>query len=316
MLSLIVGDRGQDGSLLSQKLVLENEDYIGISRKFLTYFINGIYKIENRDNLLITYEFVKLLFDNFSFNNIYYFAAIHNSSEESDIYKQNSELMKKINVDGFMNILKVCDSNNFGGSIFYASSCLIYDLSKSESINEKSLFSPNCIYSENKIEAMIKSKDRYPNLNIIYGILFNHESIYRPNSFLSSKIMRLGRDIYLKKENRNIKIFNPENIYDFSLAQNVVNIIYRCMKLKIKGNLIIGSGENTTIKDFYLELNLILENKLEKYIDVEYDSANLRKSWSNIHKLKSYLNIKLPSIKDKVRYLFLSYIHNDLLVDK
>ena len=81
--------------------------------------------------------------------------------------------------------------------ILYASSCLIYEWSGEDIQNENTLTKPLSPYSITKLEWM-HIGDWFSNkywLNIVNAILYNHESEYRPEKFVSMKIVKSAINI-------------------------------------------------------------------------------------------------------------------------
>jgi len=244
--TIIVGAGGQDGKILSKALAKKGKVVLGIS--------------EPRNELP---EFLKIDISNFQEvcdliserrpDKIYYLAAHHGSSERHD---QNTtvELYEKsylVNVKFFFNFLCAVQKLQASCKLFYASSSLIFSGRNGFIQDEETAIDPMEIYGLTKAEGLRVSDYFRTNFNIFssVGILYNHESVYRGNGFLSSKVIRAAISI-TNGSSEKLTVGALDHRVDWSYAPDIVDAFQEILDLERPGNFIIGSGELHTVREF------------------------------------------------------------------
>ena len=114
------------------------------------------------------------------------------------------------------------------------------------------------------------------------GILFNHESKYRKNNFLTKKIISHA----IKNNNGSKKkliIGNISTKVDWSYAEDIIDAILAIQKIKNSGDFIISSGKGHSVKEFlditysYFNLNykdfiMIKKNIIKENLKIELET--------------------------------------------
>lgn len=256
--AFIVGSDGQDGKILYSKI---NQTYDSII-------------LINKNNFDLSKELViQKLIKKHKPSNIFYFAAYHNSAEEEQ--KNNFFFIKnsyEVNYKYPLYFLQAIDKFHKECKFFFASSSLIFKPSKLR-VNENSIRDPREIYSYFKNETMKLCKYYRDNKNIFVnvGILFNHESEYRKNTYLSKKIILHAIKNYNGSKKKLI-LGNLNSFIDWSYAYDIIDAILLMNNLKKSSDFIICSGKKYSIKNFveytysYLGLNYKKYVKLDKKI--------------------------------------------------
>lgn len=269
--AIIIGSSGQDGRILYDYLINLKYEVIGINRNNF-----NIHEKEKIDQLIKKVQP----------NQVYYLAAYHSSSE--NIANFNAELNYKVNYIAVLFFLDSIKKFSSHTRFFFASSSFIFKPSRFL-INEKKEFSPSSLYGLTKVASMNACKLYRENYNIFasVGILFNHESKYRTNDFLSKKIVEAAVDIYLKKRKRKLQINNLQAKVDWGFAPDYVDAIYKINNAKIPNDFVIATGKLNTVESFakiafsYLDLDFskyIEEKKNQKYNNYRIgDSSYLKK---------------------------------------
>ena len=270
--AIVVGSSGQDGQLLANYL------------KKLKYEVIGINK--NNFNIFEKKKIDKLVRD-LQPDEIYFLAAYHSSSERKSNF--NVELNYKVNYLSTVFFLDSIRQYSTHSRFFYASSSFIFKTSK-VSINETTEYSPSSLYGLAKVASMNACKFYRENYKIFacVGILFNHESKYRKNDFLSKKIVEAAVQIYLKKRKKKLHINNLQAKVDWGFAPDYVDAIYKIINVKRPSDFIVATGKLNTVKKFakiafsYLDLDFskhIEEEKNQKYSSFRVgDSSYLKKT--------------------------------------
>lgn len=235
--AIIVGSNGQDGKILTE--YLRKKEYN------LT--------LVNRATLDITnIEDVKKLVLEVKPHEIYFLPACHQSSE--DITESEVTLFLKsydVHVRAAMNFLESIVITVPEAKFFYASSSHIFPSSDGVKQNEKTLPKPQSIYAITKYSGMLVCNYYRVEKNIFAscGILFNHESNYRSEKYLSRKIV-IGVTQILQKKSTKLFLGNLDVSVDWGYAPDYVDAIYRIMQLHKPSDYVIASGELHTVREF------------------------------------------------------------------
>ncbi|MDA9030975.1 GDP-mannose 4,6-dehydratase [Candidatus Pseudothioglobus singularis] len=233
--AIIVGGYGHDGQLLEIHLKKLNYHVILIGK--------NDFDILNR-NMVAQYV-ASVIPDE-----IYYLAAYHHSSEGTletdDILFKNSFDINVVSPSYFLDaITQYAPSARF----FYASSSHIYSDYLGTLQTEDTPPNPKSIYAITKYSGMLTCKyyRNHRNIFVACGILYNHESSLRPQSFLSRKVAKSVAEIYKNKEGSLI-VGSLDIEVDWGYAPDYVDAMHRMLQLKNPGDYIISSGKAHTVK--------------------------------------------------------------------
>lgn len=246
--AIIVGCNGQDGRLLSGLLLNKGYGLLGIDKEFINcpegFHLSPV-------DIKSPKEVFNLI-DKFKPNEIYYLAAFHHSSEDSCL--GNVELLEKsygIHVLSFFNFLEGIKQLSPETKIFYAASSHIFGEPSDLSQDENTPINPNNIYGLTKAAGLFACRI-YRNQHALYasaGILYNHESCFRKEPFVSKKII-VGA-INIKKRKQNKLVLGDLNAeIDWGYANDYVEAMFRILQAKDPDDFIIASGEKHTVLDF------------------------------------------------------------------
>lgn len=247
--AIVVGAYGQDGAILSEQLTANGFSVIKIGKN----------KIESKElEISSTFDIldssaVCALINRIRPEQIYYLAAYHNSSE--DIKPSEYELFEKsvkINNIALMNFLEAIKIGHPESKLFYAASSHIFGNIKSDKpLDEETKFMPNNIYAITKLSGLNLCKYYRSTHNIFasVGILFNHESVYRNEKFLSKKISK-GIAQILKGKQTSISLGNLDSKIDWGYAPDFVNAMQLILNLNTSDEFIIATGEAHSVKEF------------------------------------------------------------------
>jgi GDPmannose 4,6-dehydratase len=246
--ALIIGHTGQDGTYLWELLSAKNYELIGISNSsFLSSQKGDIDAIDIRN-----YTEVEKLVKNYQPDELYYLAAVHQSS--SDKQMEDGELFQKsinINVKAFINFLEAVRLHSGNTKIFYAASSHIFGETSSPIQDETTPLNPNCIYGITKtagIRACCFYRDNHRVFASV-GIFYNHESPLRASKYVSKKIVETAVAIKHGLKDKLI-LGNLDHRVDWGYAPDYVEAAYRIIQLKAPGDFVISSGATHSIKDF------------------------------------------------------------------
>ena len=253
--AIITGVLGQDGYYLAEFLLGINYFVYGIYKKSETTQIptwqNGNIKLYEFD--LNQIDLLENLINEIVPDEIYHLAAYHFSSQ----HKLNNEIsfqnFSNININVIDKILSVVYRNKMNTKIFYASSSHIFGNVKDQPQTELTPYDPNSFYSISKIAGsnLCKYYREQLNLNVSVGILYNHESIRRNDTFISTMISKAAAEASLGKSVR-LEIRNLNAIVDWGAAQDYVIAMWKTLQNNCQDDYIIASGIKRTINDFAL----------------------------------------------------------------
>ena len=268
---LITGITGQDGSYLAELLL--KKDYIvhGLIRKsssFNTKRLDHIYvDPHNKTNFFLHYG------DLTDSNSIY---NIINSIKPDEVYNlgaqshvgvsfENPEFTAEVSGIGTLRILEAIRFLNMKKIKFYQASTseLFGETYGKKIFNESSKFHPKSPYGVAKLYSYwITSvyRESY-GLFACNGILFNHESPRRGETFVTRKITRfLTRKKLGSKEILYLGNLNAKR--DWGHAKDYVEMQWRILQQKKADDFVIATGETYTVKHFIEVASKILNLKI------------------------------------------------------
>jgi len=236
---LIVGSDGQDGKILTKKLEQEGCLVTKISRlKLDGEFYFNIADLNSVAELLLSK----------SFDEIYFFAAHQGSSEISlpssydDYFITNHR--SPLN---FIESIRMFSRNT---KFFFANSSHIYGISDGTPLNEMSTKNPVSLYGLSKLHTFLDInfyRDQF-GLYLVNGILFNHESCFRKDSFLIIKIIKSA--IRIKKQGGGqLTVGDLHQKVDWGYAPDYVNAMIKCLSLPKPTDYVISSGKLHTVQE-------------------------------------------------------------------
>jgi GDPmannose 4,6-dehydratase len=258
-IALITGVTGQDGSYLSEFLLKRNYVVHGIKRKsssFNTQRVDHIYIDPHfKTNFFLHYG------DLTDANTIYKIISeikpdeIYNLGAQSHVGVsfENPEYTAQVTGLSALRVLEAIRSIKSKKIKFYqaGSSELFGEANKRKIFNERSEFHPKSPYGASKLFAHQITKIYRESYKIFAcnGILFNHESPRRGETFVTRKITR-----FLTRWKLNIeKILYLGNIYairDWGHAKDYVEMQWKILQQKKPDDYIIATGVTCSVKEF------------------------------------------------------------------
>jgi GDPmannose 4,6-dehydratase len=256
---LITGITGQDGSYLAEFLLKKNYVVHGIKRKsssFNTQRVDHIYVDPHfKTNFFLHYA------DLTDSNSIFKIISeirpdeIYNLGAQSHVGVsfENPEYTAQVSGLGTLRILEAIRFLNLKKTKFYqaGTSELFGNINKKKIFNEKSEFNPKSPYGASKLFAHHITKIYRESYKIFAcnGILFNHESPRRGETFVTRKITRfLTRWIY------NLdKVLYLGNIYavrDWGHAKDYIEMQWKILQQKEPDDYVISTGSICSVKEF------------------------------------------------------------------
>jgi GDPmannose 4,6-dehydratase len=269
-IALITGITGQDGSYLAELLLKKNYLVHGIKRKsssFNTQRVDHIYVDPHfKTNFFLHYA------DLTDSNSIFKIVSevkpdeIYNLGAQSHVGVsfENPEYTAQVSGLGTLRILEAIRFLKLKKTKFYqaGTSELFGEINKRKIFNERSEFHPKSPYGAAKLFAHQITKIYRESYKIFAsnGILFNHESPRRGETFVTRKITRFLTRWICKLE----EVLYLGNIYavrDWGHAKDYVEMQWRILQQKKADDYVIATGAICSVKEFI--------NKCCKYLKIK-----------------------------------------------
>ncbi len=258
--ALITGVTGQDGAYLSEYLIKKNYTVHGIKRRassFNTDRIDHLYQdphIEDR-NLILHYgdltDSMNLtrIIGEIQPDEIYNLAAMSHVKVSFDMPEYTA------NVDG-LGTLRILEAVRLLGlipktRIYQASTSELYGLVQEVPQRESTPFYPRSPYAVAKMYAYwitVNYREAYK-MHASNGILFNHESPLRGETFVTRKVTRAVSRIVLGIQNK-VYMGNLSGKRDWGHAKDYIKAMYLILQQDMPDDYVIATGITTTIRDF------------------------------------------------------------------
>ena len=270
-IALITGITGQDGSYLAEFLLKKKYIVHGIKRKsssFNTQRVDHIY-IDPHFKTNFFLHYADLIDSNSIFKIISEIRPdeIYNLGAQSHVGVsfENPEYTAQVTGLGCLRVLEAMRFLNLKKTKFYqaGSSELFGKINKLKIFNEDSEFQPKSPYGASKLFAHQITKIYRESYKMFAcnGILFNHESPRRGETFVTRKITRfLTRWIYNLE-----KILYLGNIYavrDWGHANDYIEMQWKILQQKKPDDYIISTGRICSVKDFFNKCCHLLNIKI------------------------------------------------------
>ena len=258
--ALITGITGQDGSYLSELLLSKGYEVHGIIRRsstFNTSRIDHIYADPHDQNarLFLHYgdlsdsEQISNLIYNIKPDEVYHLGAQSHVRVSFDI----PEYSGNVTALGTTRILEAIRRSGNKVRFYQASSSEMFGSSPPPQ-NEETPFKPRSPYACAKVYAYWMAKNYRDGYNIFVcnGILFNHESPRRGETFVTRKITRGIARILAKKE-KYLYLGNLDAKRDWGYAPEYVEVMCNMLQNGESEDFVIGTGETHSVREFVKE---------------------------------------------------------------
>ena len=262
--ALIIGHTGQDGTLMSQLLQDLNYEVLGISstKVYDSLEKRSVHKVD-----ITNYHEVEKIIQQYQPNELYYFAAVHQSSSESRTEEDLFNKSLDVNVKGLFNYLEAIKVHANKARLFYASSSHIFGYPEYKPQLEGKGYNPSCIYGITKLTSMNLCK-MYQQKHGVYasvGIYYNHESSLRASKFVSKKIVSTA--VRIKNgANEVLTLGDLNSTVDWGYAPDYMKATQLILQLDQPDTFIVSSGKRHTVKDFVEQVFKVLDLSWENHV--------------------------------------------------
>ncbi len=258
--SLVTGITGQDGSYLAEFLLAKGHEVHGIIRRsstFGTSRIDHIYVDPHEPGAGLFLHYGDLS-DSTQLTNLIY------SIRPDEIYHLGAQSHVRVSFDtaeytsdivalGTTRILEAVRQSGVKARFYQASSSEMFGASPPPQ-SEETPFQPRSPYAVSKVYAywMVRNYREGYGMFAANGILFNHESPRRGETFVTRKITRAIADILAGKQ-KYLYLGNLDSSRDWGYAPEYVEAMWLMLQQDMAGDYVLGTGETHTVKEFLQE---------------------------------------------------------------
>jgi GDPmannose 4,6-dehydratase len=255
--ALITGVTGQDGSYLAELLLSKGYEVHGLIRRsstFNTSRIDHIYQDPHDPNPKLFLHYGDLI-DGVGLTNLIreikpdevYNLGAQSHVQVSFTMPQYTGQVDAVGAVGLLEALRSADTN---ARFYQASTSELYG-STPPPQNEESPFHPRSPYAAAKLMAYwctVNYREGY-GMHATNGILFNHESPRRGETFVTRKITRAVAEI-AKGSKKKLFLGNLDAVRDWGYAKEYVESMWLMLQKDKPSDYVVATGVGATVKDF------------------------------------------------------------------
>ncbi len=258
--ALITGITGQDGSYMAELLLSKGYEVHGIIRRastFNTHRIDHIYQDPNDPAARLFLHYGDLASTEWMLDLIYSLAPdeVYHLAAQSHVKVsfQIPEYTGDITALGTTRILEAIRRSGVKARFYQASSSEMFGAAPSPQ-NEKTTFIPRSPYAAAKVHAywMTRIYREGYGLYASNGILFNHESPRRGETFVTRKITQAVARIAARQQ-EYLYLGNLDAVRDWGYAPEYVEAIWLILQQQEADDYVIGTGEAHSVREFVTE---------------------------------------------------------------
>lgn len=255
--ALITGITGQDGSYLAELLLSKDYEVHGLIRRastFNTSRIDHIYRDPHTEGARLFLHYGDMI-DGVGLTNLIREIRPHevyNLAAQSHVQVSFSmpQYTGQVDAVGAVGILEAIRSLDIGTKYYQASTSELYG-STPPPQNEDSSFRPRSPYAAAKLMAYwstVNYREAY-GIHATNGILFNHESPRRGETFVTRKITRAVAAIKLGKQEK-LYLGTLDAVRDWGYAKEYVESMWLMLQQDEPADYVIATGVGATVRDF------------------------------------------------------------------
>jgi GDPmannose 4,6-dehydratase len=281
--ALITGITGQDGSYLAELLLEKGYEVHGIIRRasnFNTHRIDHLYKDRHNKDVRMFLHYgdmtdssnLNRLLEKIEPDEIYNLAAQSHVKVSFEVPEYTAE----VDAIGTLRFLDAIKDTGLKTKFYQASTSELYGLVQEVPQNEKTPFYPRSPYGVAKLYAYwitVNYREAY-NIFACNGILFNHESPRRGETFVTRKITMAAARIKAGVQDK-LYLGNLDARRDWGYAPEYVEGMWRMLQHNAPEDFVLATGKTHTVREFAtlafkelgVELDWVGKGAEEKGID-------------------------------------------------
>jgi GDPmannose 4,6-dehydratase len=262
--ALITGITGQDGAYLAELLLSKGYEVHGIKRRsslFNTDRIDHLYQDLHEENVHLRLHYGDLtdsvnmlrIVQEVQPDEIYNLGAMSHVKVSFDMpeYTANADGIGALRILEAIRILGLQHKTKF----YQASTSELYGLVQAVPQSETTPFYPRSPYAVAKLYSYwitVNYREAY-GIFASNGILFNHESPLRGETFVTRKVTRAACRIFLGLQ-KTVYMGNIDAKRDWGHAKDYVNAMWLMMQHHKADDFVVATGVTTTVREFILKV--------------------------------------------------------------
>ncbi len=287
--ALITGITGQDGSYLAELLLEKGYEVHGIIRRsssFNTGRINHLYKDPHLNNVRLFLHYgdlsdgsnISRIIEKIKPDEIYNLAAQSHVKVSFDVPKYTAD----VTGIGTLRILDAIKESGIKTKFYQASTSELFGLVQETPQKETTPFYPRSPYGVAKLYSYwitVNYRESY-DLYACNGILFNHESPRRGETFVTRKITR-GLARILAGKDDCLYLGNIDSKRDWGYAKDYVEGMWLMLQQKTPDDFVLATGETHSVREFIEEackvakIKLKWKGKKEKEVGIDENTKKI-----------------------------------------
>ena len=274
--ALITGITGQDGSYLVELLLEKGYQVWGLIRRsssFHTGRIDHLYKDPHEETKL------RLIYGDLTDGGN--LSTMINNIQPDEVYNLGAQSHVRVSFDmpiytvntdalGTLRLLEAIRSCHKPVKFYQASSSEMYGKVVETPQTETTPFYPRSPYGGAKVYSFwqtVNYREAY-NLFACNGILFNHESPRRGETFVTRKITRAATRIKLGLQDK-LYLGNMDAKRDWGYAGDYVEAMWLMLQQDKPDDYVIATGESHSVREFVEEVFRYLDMDWQQYVDID-----------------------------------------------
>jgi GDPmannose 4,6-dehydratase len=267
--TLITGVTGQDGSYLAEFLLLKGYRVVGIKRRTSLICTDRIDALFDNENFILEYGSLNdvgsmyRLLQKYQPDEIYNLAAQSHVRVSFDVPEETVDTIAM----GTMRLLEAIRNTCPNAKYYQASSSEMFGDNPENPQSEKTALTPASPYACAKVFAhnLCRNYRESYGMHISSGILFNHESPRRGETFVTRKITLAAARIKLGLQDK-LYLGNLDAKRDWGFAGDYVEAMWLMTQQDEPGDYVVATGETHTVKEFLHEVFEHSGLSIEKHV--------------------------------------------------
>ena len=274
--ALVTGATGQDGSYLIDFLLGKNYKVVALKRRTSLISTDRIDHIFENPNLLENFDLV--------YGNMNDSGALHRilaTYKPDEIYNLAAQSHVKVSFEnpaetaetvamGTLRLLEAMRNMCPSARFYQASSSEMFGDNPENPQSETTQLMPASPYACSKVFAhnLCNNYRKSYGMHISSGILFNHESPRRGETFVTRKITMAAAKIKLGLQDK-LYLGNLDAKRDWGFAGDYVEAMWMMLQQDDPDDFVIATGETHTVKEFLKEVFEHADLEIEKYVEID-----------------------------------------------
>lgn len=296
--ALITGVTGQDGSYLAELLLEKGYKVVGMKRRTSLLATDRIDHLLNHPHFQLVYGSMNdvgsfyRLFSGQKFDEVYNLAAQSHVRVSFDVPEETVDAVAM----GPLRLLECIRTVQPHCRFYQASSSEMYGDNPEHPQNEDTRLMPASPYACAKVFAhgLTRNYREGYGIHASSGILFNHESPRRGETFVTRKITMAAARIKLGLQDK-IALGNLDALRDWGYAKDYVEAMWLMLQQDSPDDYVIATGETHTVREFLDEVfsiagldvdkHLVIDDRLKRphevpWLEGDYSKASKVLGWS------------------------------------